>query len=361
MTSLFEPLTLGRHTLKNRVTMAALTRQRAGRSGVPTSLHAEYYAQRASAGLVVTEGTFPAVTSRAFPGQAGVETPEQRAGWAEVARAVHERGGVVFMQVMHGGRMSHPDLLEGRQPEAPSAVASGTQVHTFEGKADAPVPRPLGAEEMPRIVEEFRAAARGAIDAGLDGVEIHGANGYLLHEFLAPSSNLREDEFGGSPENRRRLPEAVIRAVADEIGADRVGLRLSPEHNIQGVLEEDPAETLATYRGLLEAVGELGLAYVSLLHGEAASSGLIGQLAEAARANGTTRVILNTGFVTVTDEAEARGLLESGRADAVAVGRQLIANPDLVRRWEEGLGLNAPDPATFYSAGERGYVDYPFA
>ncbi|MDP9851778.1 alkene reductase [Corynebacterium lowii] len=359
MTSLFEPFKIGRYTLNNRITMAALTRQRAGRSGVPVEMHAEYYAQRASAGLVVTEGTFPAVSSRAFPGQAGVETQEQQDGWTRVAREVHERGGLLFMQVMHGGRMSHPDLLEGQAPEAPSAIASGTQVHTFDHKVDAAVPRALEAEEMPRIVEEFRAAARRAIDAGLDGVEIHGANGYLLHEFLAPSSNQRTDEFGGSPENRRRLPEMVIRSVAEEIGADRVGLRLSPEHNIQGVLENDSDDVLATYRGLLEGISDLKLAYVSLLHKDAITSELIGALVEAARSNGETKVILNTGFATVTDKAEAEELLASGRADAVAVGRELIANPDLVRRWEEGLALNTPDPATFYASGPRGYTDYP--
>ncbi|KQB84030.1 alkene reductase [Corynebacterium oculi] len=361
MTSLFEPLELGRYTLANRVTMAALTRQRAGRSGIPMDLHAEYYAQRASAGLVVTEGTFLAVTNRAFPGQAGVETPEQQEGWSRVVRAVHDRGGVLFMQLMHGGRMSHRDLLEGHRPEAPSALASGTQVHTFEAKVNAEEPRELGIEEMPRVVEQFRAAARRAIDAGVDGVEIHGANGYLLHEFLAPSSNRRIDDFGGCPENRRRLPEMVIRAVAEEIGADRVGVRLSPEHNIQGVVETDREETHRTYMGLVESVGDLGLAYVSLLHKDATASDLIADLSRAIRANGKTRVILNTGFATVTDKAEAVGLLESGRGDAVAVGREFIANPDLVRRWREGIALNIPDPATFYAPGARGYTDYPFA
>ena len=280
MTSLFTSLELGRYTLNNRVTMAPLTRQRAGHSGVPSELHKQYYSQRASAGLVVTEGTFPAWTNRAFPGQAGIVDDEQAAGWREVANEVHDKGGVLFMQIMHGGRTSHPDLIDGAQAEAPSALDWDGQVRGFAGKMDAPVPRALEADELPRIVEEFQAAARRAVDAGVDGVEIHNANGYLLHEFMAPSANQRDDEFGGSPENRWRLPEMVIRAVVDEIGADRVGVRLSPAHLVQGIVEDDEADILATYGGLLDALAPLNLAYVSLLHSEPESE-LIATLAEA--------------------------------------------------------------------------------
>lgn len=359
--ALFQPLELGRYQLHNRVTMAALTRQRAGRSGIPNDLHVEYYSQRASAGLVVTEGTFPAVSSRAFPGQAGIETQEQQDGWQRVAEQVHHNNGLIFMQIMHGGRMSHPDLLEGKQPEAPSALASGSAVHTFEGKAEAPVPRALETEEIPRIVEEFRAAARRAVDAGIDGVEIHGANGYLLHEFLSPGSNHRTDEFGGSVNNRIKLPEMVIRAVAEEIGADRVGVRFSPEHNVQGVLETDPEVTRETYLALLNNLAKLNLAYVSVLHKDSTSGELIGKMVEAIRSNGTTKTLLNTGFGTITDLDGAEKLMDSGRADAVSVGRQLIANPDLVRRWKDGLELNEPNAETFYGGEEVGYTDYPFA
>lgn len=358
---LFQPLELGRYQLNNRVTMAALTRQRAGRSGIPVQLHEDYYSQRASSGLVVTEGAFPAVTSRSFPGQAGIETAEQQEGWKRVADRVHEKDGLIFMQIMHGGRMAHADILEGAQPVAPSAIASGTDVHTFEGKEAAPVPRALEVEEIPRIVEQFRAAARRAVDAGIDGVEVHGANGYLLHEFLSPASNERDDEFGGSAENRIKVPEMVIRAMAEEIGADRVGVRLSPEHNIQGVLETDPEVTRETYLKLLDNISDLNLAYVSILHKDATSSDLIRDMVQAIRANGTTKVLLNTGFATVTDLEESQALLGSGLADAVVVGRQLIANPDLVRRWEEGLELNEPDQSTFYATGPEGYTDYPFA
>lgn len=372
-TSLFEPLKIGRYEIANRVTMAALTRQRAGESGVPTQLHAQYYAQRAGegaaedaagasagAGLVVTEGTYPALRTRTFPGQAGIETEEHAAGWREVVDRVHAAGGVIFMQVMHGGRVSHPDLLGGELPEAPSAITHEGEVHTFDGKKTLPVPRELETEDIPRVIEQFRAAARRAVDAGLDGVEIHNANGYLLHQFMAPSSNQRDDEFGGSAENRRRFSEMVIRAVVDEIGADRVGIRFSPEHNIQGVIEEDRDDVYEVYGGLLDAIADLGLAYVSFLHLELESE-LIADLAKRARANGVTKVIGNFGFRKMMMLEQAEEAIALPYIDAVAVGRQIIANPDLVRRWREGLELNQPDMDTFYFGGEKGYTDYPFA
>lgn len=357
MATLFEPLDLGRLTLPNRVTMAALTRSRAGRDGVPTQLHETYYLQRASLGLIVTEGVFPAVRCRTFPGQAGIETPEQIAGWRRVADAVHEAGGRIFMQVMNGGRLSHASLQDGAEPVAPSALASGTAVRDFESRKECPVPRALDSSELPGIVEQFRQAARNAIDAGLDGVEIHGANGYLLHQFLSPNSNHREDAYGGSPENRYRLVEEIVRAVAGEIGADRVALRLSPQNNIQGIEERDADDVLATYGGLLDATADLGLAYVSFLHADPTGE-LISELSSRARANGRTRIILNSGFGHVTQREEAETLVQHG--DAVAVGRLVISNPDLVRRWKEQLPVAAPDESTFYTGGERGYTDYPF-
>ncbi|HCT9180150.1 TPA: alkene reductase [Corynebacterium aurimucosum] len=356
MATLFDSLELGRLTLPNRVTMAALTRSRAGRDGVPTQLHERYYAQRASMGLIVTEGVFPAVTSRAFPGQPGIETPEQIAGWRRVAKSVHDSGGRIFMQVMNGGRLSHASLLEGAEPAAPSALASGTAVRDFESRKECPVPRALDSEEMPRIIDEFRQAARNAIDAGMDGVEIHGANGYLLHQFLSPSSNHRDDAYGGSPQKRYRLVEEILRAVAEEIGADRLALRLSPQNNIQAIEESDTEDVRATYGGLLRAIEDLGLAYVSFLHAEPTGE-LITELSTHVRANGKTRVILNSGFGRITQREEAEQLVQHG--DAVAVGRLAISNPDLVRRWQEELPVTAPDERTFYTGGERGYTDYP--
>ncbi len=358
MSSLFDSLQLGRLTLPNRIIMAPLTRSRAERDGVPTSLHETYYTQRSSLGLIVTEGVFPKVSRRAFPGQPGIDTAEQIAGWRRVADSVHEAGGHIFMQVMNAGRLSHASLQEGTEPVAPSAVASGTAVRDLESRKDCPVPRALDTTELPGIIDEFRHAARNAIDTGMDGVEIHGANGYLLHQFLSPNSNLREDSYGGSPEKRFRLIEEILRAVADEIGADRVAIRLSPQNNIQGIEEVDAADVLATYGGLLDATADLGLAYVSFMHADPAGE-LMTELISRARANGRTRVILNHGFGPLPDRDAAERLIQ--QADAAVVGRLAISNPDLVRRWQEGLPVTAPDESTFYTGGEKGYTDYPFS
>lgn len=356
MTSLFDPLTVGAFELPNRVAMAPLTRQRSDEDGVPKDLNAQYYAQRASAGLVVTEGTFPSIRSRGFMGQAGIATAEQAAGWARVADAVHERGGTLFMQVMHAGRVSHPALTRGAQPEAPSALAPGQLIHLPGGKGEIPTPHALEATELPRVRDEFVAAARRAVDAGVDGVELHGANGYLLHEFLAPSSNRRSDEYGGSPENRARFVIEVVRAVVAEIGAERVGLRISPEHDVQGVLETDHDDVRATYHALLAGIRGLGLAYLSVLHRDVAG-GFVRELREWF--GGV--FYLNSGFATVTGLPDAAAIVEDDLADGVMVGRELIANPDLVERWRDGLELNTPDNHTFYQGGAAGYVDYPFA
>lgn len=358
--NLFAPLQLGRHTLSNRVTMAAMTRQRAGRSGVPTELHTQYHAQRASLGLIVTEGVFPSLDSRAFPGQAGITNDAQQAGWQHVAEAVHTADGVMFMQVMHGGRVCHPNLTEGADPVAPSAICSGTQIHTFDGKQDAVTPRELEVAELERIVGDFRAAARRAVDAGVDGIEIHNANGYLLHEFLAPSSNQRTDSYGGSVDNRLRFPLAVARAVAEEIGADRVGVRISPEHNVQGVIEDDRADVAEVYGRFVDELAELEVAYVSILHADPTYE-LVADLARRARGNGRTRVLMNNGFAQLTELPDAEAMQRLDYVDAVSVGREIIGNPDIVRRWKEGLALNTPEQVTFYADGAHGYTDYPFA
>ena len=353
--SLFDPLDAGALHLNNRVTMAALTRQRAGEDGNPTDLHVEYYRQRASAGLVLTEGTFPAFSNRSFPGQAGIATDEHRDGWARVADAVHADGGTLVMQIMHGGRTSHPDLLRGGEPEAPSALGTGGPVRGFSGKLDGVVPRALATDEIPRIIQEFVDGARRAVDAGVDAVEIHGANGYLLHEFTAASSNHREDAYGGSPENRARLTVEVVRAVAEEIGADRTALRISPEHGVQGVPEDDREDVLATYGALLDGIRDVGIAYLSVLHAD-----IDGDLVAELRARFGGAFLLNSGFGQVTQFDEARHIVEDDLADAAVVGRQLIANPDLIRRWKDGLELNEPDSSTFYVGGAHGYTDYPF-
>ncbi|NHC46955.1 alkene reductase [Motilibacter aurantiacus] len=352
---LFSPVTLGDIELANRVVMAPLTRMRAGASGVPNDLLVEHYSQRASLGLIVTEGTYPRFESQAFVGQPGIVTDEQQAGWARVAEAVHARGGKIVMQVMHGGRVTHADVNGGRRVEAPSAIAIRGEGHTEKGKQAYPVPHALTADEAREVRDDFVAASQRAIAAGLDGVELHAANGYLLHEFLSPASNHRSDEYGGSPERRARFVVEVVAAVAGAVGAGKVGLRVSPEHNIQDALETDREDVLATYGAVLDQLRPLGLAYLSVLHREPA-----GDLVQELRRRFGGPVVVNSGFGSVTTRAEAVQLIEAAHADAVAVGRAAIANPDLVERWRGEHAENEPDATTFYADGARGYTDYPF-
>ncbi|MEV5053576.1 alkene reductase [Arthrobacter sp. LAR12-1-1.1] len=351
---LFSPMTLGELELPNRLVMAPLTRVRSGKEGIPGPLVVEHYRQRASLGLIVSEGTYPSHAGRGFPGQPGLVTDEQLKGWANVTAAVHAEGGRIFAQVMHAGRVTHQDTTGGYEVVAPSAIAIDGETRTYEGKKAFPVPRALATEELPGIVQEFVTASRKAVEAGFDGVELHSANGYLLHEFLTPAANQRDDVYGGSPENRARFVIEVTQAVVDAIGADRVGIRISPEHNIQGALELDAADVRATYAHLVDALAPLKLAYLSILHKDPASE-LVQDL--RARFNGT--FLINTGFGIVTTRDEATALVADGHADAVVVGRPAIANPDLVRRWREGLPVNEANPATFYTDGPEGYTDYP--
>jgi N-ethylmaleimide reductase len=351
---LFSPVTLGDLELANRVVMAPLTRMRAGASGIPNDLVVEHYAQRAGIGLIITEGTYPNHESQAFVGQPGIVTDEQVAGWRRVAEAVHARGGRIVLQVMHGGRVTHPDVNGGRRVVAPSAIAIDGAGHTEQGKQAYPVPHALTTEEARQTERDFVAAAERAVEAGLDGVEVHGANGYLLHEFLSPAANRREDSYGGSPENRARFVVEVVTAVAEAIGAGRVGLRISPEHNIQDALETDRDDVRATYGALLDALRPLGLAYLSVLHAEPA-----GELVQELRRRFDGPLIANSGFGTVTTREEAVRLIDAAHAEAVAVGRAAIANPDLVERWAGQHPENEPRAALFYAPGAEGYTDYP--
>jgi 2,4-dienoyl-CoA reductase-like NADH-dependent reductase (Old Yellow Enzyme family) len=351
---LFSPLTLGELELPNRLVMAPLTRVRSGQEGVPGPLVVEHYRQRASLGLIVSEGAYPSRAGRGFPGQPGLVTKEQLEGWANVTSAVHAEGGRIFAQVMHAGRFTHGDTNGGLEVVAPSAIAIEGQTRTYTGKQPFPVPHALTTDELKGVVQEFVQGSLNAISAGFDGVELHSANGYLLHEFLAPSANHRDDIYGGSPENRARFVIEVVRAVVDAVGADRVGIRISPEHNVQGAVELDPADVRETYSHLVDAIAPLGLAYLSILHKEPTGE-LVQELRQ--RFNGT--FLVNTGFGVITTRDEAVSLIADGHADAVVVGRPAIANPDLVRRWREGLPLNEPDQATFYTDGAEGYTDYP--
>ena len=351
---LFSQMTLGQLELPNRLVMAPLTRLRSGKEGIPGPLVVEHYRQRASLGLIVSEGTYPSPAGRGFPGQPGLVTEEQLKGWADVTAAVHAEGGRIFAQVMHAGRVTHEDTTGGHEVVAPSAIAIDGVTRTYEGKKAFPIPHALTADELPGIREEFVRASRNAVEAGFDGVELHSANGYLLHEFLTPAANQRDDIYGGSPENRARFVIEVVQAVVDAVGADRVGIRISPEHNVQGALELDAADVRDTYGYLVDALAPLKLAYLSVLHKEPTS-----ELVQELRSRFDGTFLLNTGFGVVTTRDEAKALVSDGYADAVVVGRPAIANPDLVRRWREGLPVNEPDASTFYADGAEGYTDYP--
>lgn len=350
---LFSPLTVGELELPNRLVMAPLTRCRSGEDGVPGPIVVEHYRQRASLGLIVSEGTYPSHAGQGFPGQPGLVTDEQLEGWSKVTEAVHAEGGRIYAQVMHAGRVTHEDTNGGHTVVGPSAIAIQGETRTYKGKQPYPVPHALTEAELPGVVQEFVQGSLNAINAGFDGVELHAANGYLLHEFLSPASNQREDGYGGSPDNRARFVIEVVNAVVDAIGAERVGIRVSPEHNIQGATEFDRADLRQTYAALTEAISPLGLAYLSVLHQDPA-----GDLVQELRSLFDGPFLLNTGFSEMTSREEALTLID-GLADAVVVGRAAIANPDLVRRWKDDLPVNEPNHATFYSDGAEGYTDYP--
>jgi N-ethylmaleimide reductase len=353
VTDVFEPIKVGSWDLPQRFVMAPLTRNRAGEGQVPRDIAVTYYAQRARAGLIVTEGTQPSAVGQGYLNTPGIHTDEQIEGWRAVADAVHAEGGRIVVQLMHVGRIAHPDNKDGLESVAPSAIQLDQDMVTADGTKDPAVPRALGTEEIAGVVQEFVHAAKSAIAAGLDGVELHSANGYLLHQFLAPSANERTDQYGGSPENRARFSIEVTKAVVDAIGADRVGIRISPAHNVQGAIETDPADVASTYGVLIDAIAPLGLAYLSILADPRS------ELFQDLRTRFGGVVIANTGFSSVTDLDEVKEIVDGDLADLVAVGRQFIANPDLPTRWKAGADLNEPNSKTFYGGDAEGYTDYP--
>jgi N-ethylmaleimide reductase len=353
MADLFEPLHVGAWQLPSRLVMAPLTRNRAGAGMVPGDLAVEYYAQRASAALIVTEGTQPSAVGQGYLDTPGIHTPEQVAGWRRVADAVHARGGRIVVQLMHAGRIAHPDNKGGLESIAPSALAAPGEMVTAQGREPHPVPRALDADEIPAVVADYVHAARCAIEAGLDGVEVHAANGYLIHQFLAPGSNQRTDGYGDSPAGRARFGIEVTRAVAEAIGPERVGIRISPAHNIQGATEEDPADVEATYAALVAGIADLGLAYLSVLADPSQ------ELVQRLRRDFGGPLVVNDGFGEMTTRETAQAVLDADLGDLVAVGRLFLANPDLPVRWQRGADLNEPDPDTFYGGGAEGYTDYP--
>lgn len=349
--SLFSPYQLGKLELANRLVMAPMTRNRAGADGVPTESMTTYYAQRAGAGLIVTEGTQPSAVGQGYPNTPGIHTREQAAAWRRVTDAVHADGGRIFLQLMHAGRISHPSLQPGGGlPVAPSAVRPAGQVFTPDGLQDFVEPRALETDEVAAIVQEYAAAARLAVDeAGFDGVEVHGANGYLPHQFLAEGTNRRTDRYGGSAENRARFLIEVTTAVVDAVGPERVGVRLSPANSFNDIVEH---ETEAVYAAVVAGLEPLAPAYLHVVEGPPA-------VTEQIRKGWPGTLIVNPAFTLATTTDNLEAVLADGRADLVAVGRAFIANPDLVRRLELGADLNPADESSFYGGTDAGYIDYP--
>lgn len=346
------PLQLGALALPHRLVMAPLTRNRADDDGTANALVAEYYGQRAgAAALIVSEATWVSQQGKPYPRTPGIATDAHRDGWRLVTDAVHAQDGLIVAQLWHGGRIGHPDTTGEETVSASAVPLQALTVFTpTEGAAAIPTPRALATEEIPGVIASFVAAARRAIDAGFDGVEVHGANGYLLQQFLSDNTNHRDDAYGGSPENRARFVAELTKAVVAEIGADRVGIRLSPATQAHEIAETDGGET---YRELAKELAPLGLAYVHLM-GQPGDA-LLEELREAFGAP----LLLNTGFAKHTERAEAISFVADGHANAAVVGRAFIANPDLFDRWAADLPENETDSKRFYSGGPEGYTDYP--
>lgn len=347
MPTLFDPLVVGDWRLPNRVVLAPLTRTRAGETRVPNTLMAEYYRQRSGAGLMLTEATSVSPMGVGYPNTPGIWSSEQVAGWRNVTRTVHEAGGRILLQLWHVGRMSDPSYLGGKLPVAPSAIAPEGHPSLLRPIRPFVTPRALEREEIPDIVAEFKQGAENARLAGFDGVEIHGANGYLLDQFLQDGSNRRTDDYGGSLENRARLMLEVTDAVVAVWGAKRVGMHLAPRGDAHSMGDSNPA---ATFGYVAEQLGRRGIAFIAVR--EAVGPSRLGP--ELKRKFGGT-YIANESF----SFESANQALAAGEADAVAFGKLFIANPDLPRRFALGAALNEPDPSTFYGDGPHGYTDYP--
>lgn len=353
---LFSPLQLGPHTLKNRFVMAPLTRNRASREGVPGPLQVEYYRQRAGAGLILSEATCISPEAVGYPFTPGIWNGIQVGGWADVTAAVHAEGGKIFCQLWHVGRISHPDLQPGGQPPvAPSAIAPAGETFTHEGMKPFVIPRALETDELPGIVNAYRVAAKNAVSAGFDGVEIHAANGYLLDEFLRDGSNTRSDAYGGGVDNRARLLMEVAEAVCGVWGASRVGVRLSPIQPFNDMRDSAPR---ATFTRIVELLNPFGLAYLHVTELGRDAPGAAGPFFDPLELRKVWKGVYmtNAGY----DKARANAVLAKGKADLVAFGVPFIANPDLPERYRRDAALNPPDPSTFYGGGEAGYTDYPF-
>ena len=349
----FSPVDLGPYSLKNRFVMAPLTRNRAGAGNVPQPLNAEYYAQRAGAGLIISEASQISEMAQGYPATPGIHSPEQIEGWRSVTGAVHRENGLIFLQLWHVGRISHSSLLPGRaKPVAPSALRPNGETFTLEGLVPFETPRALETEEIPGIVEDYAKAARNAMAAGFDGVEIHAANGYLIDQFLRDGTNKRTDRYGGSLENRMRLLREVTEAVIREIGPQKVGVRLSPENTFNDISDIDPQ---GTFNAVADMLGGYGLLYLHVVEGDFVTGERKLDYRELKdRFKGP--YMANGGY----DLGRSVKSVDQGDADLISMGKPFLANPDLVERLRKGAPLNEPDQATFYGGGAEGYTDYPF-
>jgi N-ethylmaleimide reductase len=349
---IFEPWVMGPFTLANRIAMAPMTRNRADDDGVPSEFAVEYYRQRAGAGLIISEATQPSAAGRGYAGTPGIHSDEQQEAWSHVTDAVHAEGGLIFCQLMHTGRIGHTSLLpEGGVLVAPSAVRAEMDLERADGvEVPAEMPVALTVDGIHGVIEDFASAAERAVAAGFDGVELHGANGYLLHQFLATNTNVREDEYGGSPDGRARFVTELTREVASRIGAERVGLRISPGGRFNDMHDVDNDDT---YLALADQLAALRIAYLHTLRRR--STPLHTEL----RRRWTTTYMLNTGYQGSSDLEEVEAVIDDGAADLVSVGRYFISNPDLVERWKQGVALTPYDEETFFKGGPHGLIDYP--
>ncbi len=354
MTSLFDSIQLGAIAAPNRVLMAPLTRGRATRDHVPTPIMADYYAQRAGAGLIISEAVGISRQGLGWPYAPGLWTDAQVEGWKPVTEAVHRAGGRIMAQLWHMGRLVHSDVT-GEQPVSSSAIAAPGHAHSYEGKPDYETPRPLEISEIPALLDSYGQAARNAIAAGFDGVQIHAANGYLIDEFLRDGVNRRNDAYGGSVDNRVRLLREVTQVVVEAVGAERTAVRLSPNGDTQGTDDSDPA---SLFRVAAQALDRFGLAFLELREltpGGTYGSSDVPRQSPLIRQHFRGPLVLNSDY----DKDGAQAAIDSGVADAIAFGRPFIANPDLVERLRSGAPLTPWDSSSFYSRGVEGYTDYP--
>jgi len=355
MSLLFSETVLGSLPLQNRLVMAPLTRNRAT-DNIPNALMAQYYSQRACAGLIITEGTSPSPNGLGYPRIPGIFSPAQTEGWKHITDAVHPQGAKLFMQLMHTGRIGHPlNLPVGARVLAPSAVAAPGEMYTdAEGMQPHPVPQAMTEADIQTAIAEYVQAAKNAITAGMDGVELHSANGYLLEQFIRPNTNLRTDRYGGSIENRARFVFEVADAVIAAIGKDKVGIRLSPFGVFNDMPLYDAMEAEYTY--LAQQLNARALVYIHLVdHSPMGAPAVPDSIKATFRKTFKRTLILSGGY----DAARAEDDLAAGKCDLIAVGRPFLANPDLVARWKTGAAENSPDMATFYTPGAKGYIDYP--